>query len=385
MSNGVTGVTEVIQRDDPYTEAYKRGLFESVFDLVNQRLGFERVPTGAVDEAGLPIYETRETGTGPIYAPTRQVAGFTPMQQQARMQAQENLGGFMPYIQGGLGQIQRGQALYEQAAQLAGETRELPFQYGATGAQAIQGGMEAFTPGTLADPESGIAAFYNPFEQAVVEQIKEDFDRAGRQEEARQAAQAIGAGAFGGSRAAVTEQQALERLNRQELDALSRLRAAGYGQALEAAQSAQEAQQRRALTGGAYLGNIGQALGTVGQRDVQVLGDVGRGIGALGVQEAGLGPIAAREARSDVATLSQLGGQEQQLEQNILDAIRATNIDRQQLPYEQYSILGTALSGLPMGQTRLESTQPTQQSGLAQAIGYGIAGLGALGGLSGIA
>ena len=43
MSNGIM-TQEVIKREDPYTEAYKRGLFESAFDLVNQRLGFQRVP-----------------------------------------------------------------------------------------------------------------------------------------------------------------------------------------------------------------------------------------------------------------------------------------------------------------------------------------------------
>jgi len=381
MSNGIM-TQEIIERQDPYTEAYKRGLFESSFDLVNQRLGFERVPTGQVDESGQPIYETVETGTGPIYAPTRQVAGLTPMQQQARTLAQENLGGFMPYIQGGLGQIQRGQGLYEQAAQLAGETREIPFQYGQAGAEAIQGGMGAFRPGTLDDPDSGIAAFYNPFEDQVVGQVQRDFDIARRQEEARQAAQAVGAGAFGGSRAAVTEQQALEGLNRQELDALSRLRTAGYSEALSAAQQAQEAQQRRALTGGAYLGNIGQALGTVGQRDVQILGDVGRGIGALGVQEAGLGPMAAREARADVGTLGALGGQEQLLEQSVLDATRATNIDRQQLPYEQYNYLSGVLSGVPARASQATYTSNPTQSAASQAISAGIAGLGALSGIA---
>jgi len=381
MSNGIM-TQEIIERQDPYTEAYKRGLFESAFDLVNQRLGFERVPTGQEDESGQPIYETVETGTGPLYAPTRQVAGLTPMQQQARTLAQENLGGFMPYIQGGLGQIQRGQGLYEQAAQLAGETREIPFQYGQAGAEAIQGGMGAFRPGTLDDPDSGIAAFYNPFEDQVVGQVQRDFDIARRQEEARQAAQAVGAGAFGGSRAAVTEQQALEGLNRQELDALSRLRTAGYSEALSAAQQAQEAQQRRALTGGAYLGNIGQALGTVGQRDVQILGDVGRGIGALGVQEAGLGPMAAREARADVSTLGALGGQEQLLEQSVLDATRATNIDRQQLPYEQYDYLSGVLSGVPARASQATYTSNPTQSAASQAISTGIAGLGALSGIA---
>jgi hypothetical protein len=47
--------TETIVREDPYTEAYKAGLFESIFDLVNQQMGYERVDTGRTDEAGNPI------------------------------------------------------------------------------------------------------------------------------------------------------------------------------------------------------------------------------------------------------------------------------------------------------------------------------------------
>lgn len=384
MSNGIM-TQEVVTREDPYTEAYKRGLFESAFDLVNQRLGFQRVPTGEVDEAGNQIFETVETGTGQLFAPTRQVAGLTPMQQQARMLAQENLGGFMPYIQGGLGGIQRGQALLEQAAQLAGETRETPFQFGQAGAEAIQGGMDAFRPGTLDDPSSGISAFFNPFEDQVVEQVQRDFDRARREQDAISAATAIDKGAFGGSRAEIARQQAIEGLNRQELDALARLRTAGFSEALDAAQRAQEAQQRRALTGGAYLGNIGQALGTVGQRDVQLLGDIGQGIGTLGQREAALGPIAAREARSDISTLGTLGGQEQLLEQEVLDAMRQTNIERQDLPYQQYSFLSNVLRGVPARESQATFSSNPTQSPAAQAIATGIAGLGVLGNLSGVA
>ena len=369
---------EIVEREDPYTEAYKRGLFESAFDLVNQRLGFQRVPTGKKDEAGNEIFDMVETGTGQLFPPTRQVAGLTPMQQQARMLTQENLGGFMPYIQGGLGGLQRGQALLEQAAQLAGETRETPFQYGEAGATAIQGGMDAFRPGTLDDPSSGISAFFNPFEDEVVGQVQRDFDRARREQDAISAATAIDKGAFGGSRAEIARQQAIEGLNRQELDALSRLRTAGYSEALSAAQQAQEAQQRRALTGGAYLGNIGQALGTVGQRDVQILGDVARGIGTIGQQEAALGPIAAREARSDVSALNQLGGQEQLVEQNVLDAMRLTNIDRQEFPSDQYAYLQDILSGVPARASKATYTSNPTQSAAAQAISTGIAGLGAL-------
>ena len=381
--------TETIVREDPYTEAYKRGLFQSVFDLVNQQMGFETVDTGRTDEAGNPILESRkivdpETGQaiGPAYAPTYQVAGRTPYQQQARDLLQENLGAYMPYIQGGLGTIQRGQGLFEQAAQLAKETREDPYGYQEVASKAIQGGMEAFTPGTLEDPTSGISAFFNPYEEAVVGQVQEDFDKARRVSDIGQAAQAVGAGAFGGSRAAVTQQEALRNLDEAELRALGQLRQQGYGQALQAAQGAQEAQQRRALTGGSYLGNLGSTFGQLGQRDIELLGNLGQGISGLGVQEANLGSTASNLLRGDISALSGFGGQEQLLQQNVLDAVRQTNLERQQLPFQSYGYLSDVLNRVPTNESEMKINTSPQQSGLAQAIGYGITGLGALAGVS---
>lgn len=380
--------TESIVREDPYTEAYKRGLFESVFDLVNQQMGFERKDTGRVDEAGNPIYESNQitdpvTGqpVGPAYAPPYQVAGFTPEQRQARSLLQENLGGFMPYIQGGLGSIQRGGGLYEQAAALAGETREDPYAFQKAGSAAIEGGMGQFTPGTLEDPMSGISAFFNPYEDQVVGQVQEDFDKARRMEEAMQARQAVGAGAFGGSRAAVTEQEALRNLDREELNALAKMRQTGYAGALEAAGNAFENQQRRALTGGSYLGNLGSTFGQLGQRDVELLGNLGTNFSNIGTTEAGLGSTATNLMRGDVSALSGFGGQGQIQEQNILDAIRNTNLERQQFPFQQLGYLSDVLNRVPANQSTMSTSTPPQQSGLGQAIGYGIAGLGALAGV----
>lgn len=380
--------TESIVREDPYTEAYKRGLFESVFDLVNQQMGFERKDTGNVDEAGNPIYESNQiidpvTGqpVGPAYAPPYQVAGFTPEQRQARSLLQENLGGFMPYIQGGLGSIQRGGGLYEQAAALAGETREDPYLFQEAGSRSIEGGMDAFAPGTLDDPSSGISAFFNPYEDQVVGQVQEDFDRARRMEEAIQARQAVGSGAFGGSRAAVTEQEALRNIDREELNALAKMRQTGYAGAIEAAGNAFENQQRRALTGGSYLGNLGSTFGQLGQRDVELLGNLGTNFSNIGTTEADLGSTATNLMRGDVSALSGFGGQGQIQEQNILDAIRNTNLERQQFPFQQLGYLSDVLNRVPANQSRMSTITPPQQSGLGQAIGYGIAGLGALAGV----
>jgi len=378
----VTATQETIVREDPYTEAYKRGLFESSFDLVNQQMGFQRVPTGQLDDAGNPIYETKQmtdptTGQplGPAYAPTYQIAGASPMQQQAQALLQENLGAGQDYIQGGLGSIQRGGELYEQAAQQAmGPSPADPYGFQQRAATAIEGGMDTFDP-------AGISAFFNPYEDQVVGQVQQDFDQARRMSDITQAAQAVGSGAYGGSRAAIAEQEARRNLNREELNAVGRLRQTGYTQALDAASQAQEAQQRRALTGGNYLGNLGNTFGQLSQRDTELLGNLGKGIAGIGDQESRLGVTATNLLRGDIAGLNSLGGQNQMLEQSILDATRNTNVERQQLPFQSYGYLSDVLNRVPSNQSRMQTTTQPQQSGLGQAIGYGIAGLGALAGV----
>lgn len=381
MSNGVV-TQETVVREDPYTEAYKRGLFESVFGLVNQQMGFEQVPTGEYDAAGNPIVETRPImdasgrPVGPAYAPPQQVAGMSPMQQQARALLQENLGAGQDYIRGGLGSVMRGGQLYEQAAQQAmGTSPADPYGFQQRAATAIESGMQAFDP-------SGIEAFFNPYEEQVVQQVQQDFDRARRMQEAKSGAQAVGSGAFGGSRAAIAEQEALRNLNQAELNALGQLRQQGFGAALTAAQSAQENQQRRALTGGSYLGNLGSTFGQLGQRDVELLGNLGRGIADLGGAQADLGVTATNLMRGDVSALSSLGGQDQMQQQNILDAIRQTNVERQQFPFQQFGYLSDVLNRVPTNESTMQTVTSPQQSGIGQAIGYGIAGLGALAGVA---
>lgn len=381
MSNGVV-TQETVVREDPYTEAYKRGLFESVFGLVNQQMGFEQVPTGQYDAAGNPIVETRPImdasgrPVGPAYAPPQQVAGMSPMQQQARALLQENLGAGQDYIRGGLGSVMRGGQLYDQAAQQAmGTSPADPYGFQQRAATAIESGMQAFDP-------SGIEAFFNPYEEQVVQQVQQDFDRARRMQEAKSGAQAVGSGAFGGSRAAIAEQEALRNLNQAELNALGQLRQQGFGAALTAAQSAQENQQRRALTGGSYLGNLGSTFGQLGQRDVELLGNLGRGIADLGGAQADLGVTATNLMRGDVSALSSLGGQDQMQQQNILDAIRQTNVERQQFPFQQFGYLSDVLNRVPTNESTMQTVTSPQQSGIGQAIGYGIAGLGALAGVA---
>lgn len=383
-----TSYTEQVVREDPYTEAYKRGLFESSFDLTNERLGFDRVDTGGVDAAGNPIYrndpllDAAGNPLGPDYAPAYKVAGLSAEQKQAQELLQENLGDYLPSMQAGLGSIQQGAGMYNQAAQLAGENREDPYGFQRAAAQGFEGSTGMYAPGTLANPTSGISAFFNPFEDAVVGTVQDDFDKARRMTEIQQASNAIGSGAYGGSRAAVTEQEALRNLDQEEYRALADMRGAGYTQALDASQTAFENQQRRMQTGATGVGNLGNTYGQLAQRDAELMGNLGSGIATLGQTEANLGSDMYGMMGRDVAALSGFGAQNQMLKQQQLDAERNTNVDRQNFGMSQYGGLSDMLNRVPANTSTMRTTSSPQQSGMAQAINYGIAGLAGLAGVS---
>ena len=156
----------------------------------------------------------------PIPIPVEKVAGLDPYEMRARELA-GGLGGFTPY----LGQ----------------------------GAQMMQAGAGYYTPG-------GISQFYNPYEQDVVQQTLQD----AREENARRGiadrAGAISKGAFGGSRGRLMEQERERSFGRGMMEGIGGLRAQGFGQAMQGAQTA-----------GQGLGTMGRnfaGLGTTGQQNL---------------------------------------------------------------------------------------------------------------------
>ena len=389
--------SEQMTREEPYMEAMRRGLLQDVRGLQANRFGYNLVDqkdaAGAIqyDEFGYPIqtYEKilDDAGqwVGPAYEPDYQVAELTPEQRQASAQAQAGLGSFMPYMQGGLRNVQQGQQYYQQARGLAGSTREDPYKYQQSAATGLGGTVGQFTPGTLADPDSQISAYYNPYEQQVVDVVKQDFDRARRMSDMQEAGKAVGAGAFGGSRSGIAQQEAQRNLNDAEFRALASLRGQGYQTAMAQASGDFENQQRRAQQAAQIMGSLGSTYGQLGQRDVELLSNLGRGLGSLGTSEANLGSLAAGQQRADVSMLGNLGAIARGVDQDTLDAVYKTNLARQQMPYKEYSYFGDMLSGIPSQQHRLTTeTTPSATAGQT-ALGYGLAGLGALAGFNQLA
>ena len=252
--------------------------------------------------------------------PGFQFAGFTPQQQQAFGLASQNVGAFQPALQKGM------------------STADL-------GVAGLVGGTQAFQP-------SQAQAFMDPYQQNVTQQALAELDRQGAQARNRLAGQATRAGVFGGSRFGVQEAELDRNLqdikSRRVFEDLSR----NFQQAQRAAMGAQEAQQRRQLMAGQQLGNLGRV-------------------------QAGLGALGQQLGQQDVQSLLGVGGMQQQLGQAQLEAQRQQQLMAQREPFTRLGFASDILRGTPSG--GISYIQEPSTSPFAQALGLGIAGLGALG------
>lgn len=117
-------------------------------------------------------------------------------------------------------------------------------------------------------------AFFNPFQDQVIGGVQSDYDRQ-RQMAARQSGDlATQAGAFGGSRSAVLQGEALRDINMDEAQQLANLRYSGYG-------DAQRMAMQLGLTGLQGLGGFGNLQKMLEGQKIQGLlgfGDYSRGV-----------------------------------------------------------------------------------------------------------
>jgi len=337
----------------PYVEDYSRRLLGSYF--------------GAPGEYEGLISRPRDI-------PIEQTAGLTPLQIQARQQA-GRLGEYQPYL--------------TEAGRLFGrQERALDEAYGyLPGArEAVTGGLGALSRaeetarGTTGIYDPSMAqSFFNPYEDQVVQQTLEDIGRQSAQADIGLRDQAISAGAFGGSRGRITQEELARQTGRGAAEAVSGIRSAGFGQAQQQAQQAFE-QQRGAQQGlasmqagiGGQQAQLGQALGGLGQ----LAAGMGGQFGQIGGGLAGLGQQSQQQLGAQVGMLNQLGQQGQATQQAALSRQFA---GAQQLAGEPMQRLlqgQQLLAGMPAGQisggTQGQSYQPQsyqKPSGFSQAVG----------------
>ena len=196
----------------------------------------------------------------------------------------------------------------------------------------------------------------NPFSQQVTQQALAELDRQANIQSQRTAAEAVAAGAFGGSRFGVREAEESRNLAQVKSQRIFEDLSRNFLQA-------QQAQQRTA-----------QQLGQLGVQTLQA-----------GQAQVGLGEAGQRLGGVDINRLLSVGGVQQQQAQNEIEAARRTELARQQEPFRRVGFASDVLRGVPSSQ--VQYTQQPAPSLFQQVAGLGIAGLstlGALGGTGGI-
>lgn len=224
-----------------------------------------------------------------------QMAAAGPDAQRAVLQQamQANAMGAQQMQQGGgvlsalAGQAPSVQAmLAQQAAQGGGLTADMAARYGQgadvlSGAAGMTGGalsaqqqaaMGLLAPGLAAQQAAlaggpDVSAFLNPFQSQVIDATRASFDSARNRLNRDVSDRAVAAGAFGGSREAVTRGQALADLARDETQQISGLLSSGFTDAMSRAM----ADQQFRFGAGSQMANTG-----LGVLDTLA----GRGLGA---------------------------------------------------------------------------------------------------------
>jgi len=263
------------------------------------------------------------------------IAGFTGLQNKA-FQGAENM---QPSAQLGLG------------TGLAGAAG-----LGALGTN-YQGGT--FSGGQFGNQQA--AQYMSPYiEQAMQPQLREA-ERASQIQGTQQQAQAVGAGAFGGSRDAIMRAERERNLGQLQGD----IRAKGYQTAYEQAGNQFNQDMSRGLQAqqlGEQSRQYGAGLGMQGlQTALQSAGQLGQLGGQEFGQNMGINQLQA-----------QYGQQQQQQAQRPLDMAYQDFLNQQNYPYKQLGFMSDMIRGLPLGQKSTSTVYEGSGPGMVQTL----AGLG---------
>lgn len=338
------------------------------------------------------------------------IAGFSPMQEQA----QRGVSGLqMP------SQFQNASDAAQRAIQQAQGAQYDPLQAGyrdvnAPSLRSFQmGPAERVRTQSFAQPGSA-ESYMSPYMQNVVDIQKREAQRASNIAGQQQQAEAVGRGAFGGSRDALMRAERARNLATQMGD----IQATGQQSAYQQAQQQFNAEQQARLQAALANQQAGLTTGTqnlAAKLGVQQLGanqnlqsqlanqqaqqqanqlaaqqqqfGANYGLANLQQQLAGagmLGNLGNQQLAAQQGILglqNQFGQQQQQQQQNIINQAVQNYQTAQQYPMQQLGQMKAMLAGLPISTSSQQQYQAAP-SMVSQLTGLGVAGLG-LGNLMG--
>lgn len=427
-------VTQTQQLLDPTIASARKNIFEALFGTPGTSIipgvpGLGATP-GLLDrDMPIPDYE-------------KFVAGLTESQRNVfdqvaqEVAAGKGIGGYMPLLQDAIAGTQSADALVSGAAadipaaqklalgaadaadisDLTAEQAQIGRDFLAEANPVLQQGVASLSQasdlaqqGTAMYDPSMAEAYRTNFEQAVIDRARRDIMESGELARRQLDAQALGQGAFGGSRLgverALTREAELEQIG----DIAARLRAENEARAQQQAMQSFEAEQARLQAAGQAVGQVGaqqvsaagatQALGTelagilgstAGQElqsaatvaDIgstaagiaQVGGQLGVASGDLAAQEADLAAQMQGQVQSDLSTQLGYGQIQQAQDQAILDAQLRREAEEAMEPFTKVGIAADIVAGQPAGRGAVATVYGDPgRNKQSEQIGEGIA------------
>lgn len=348
-----------IQRRPEYLELFEKGILDALLGQYTEDEGW----------SGGIVWDPQY-----FQIPQYQIAGRSELEtlpEQALM-GDANANGVPDFLE-------RYQPYFQQAGEfMTGGQESLYRGLGALGdaisyfgpaAQYVSGGAGMY------DPSQYISQFTSPYTESVIDASMRSIDREADAARQRAAREAVGAGAFGGSREGIQRAELERKIMETKADQEAKLRQAGYETALKSSMDAYQQAATRGLEAGRLMGGLGQSMGQLGS----TFGTLGQQYGQLSGTTADIGRVYSALAPADLATMAQFGEAARQYQQSLLDTARQEAMRPTQQALLPYNYAYSALSGTPSASLYNEYTTTTQPA----ANPY-LSGLGAYTALQGV-
>lgn len=332
-SSTTTNTSNIPEYARPYVEQMLGSAQKEIFN-------YEKDPkTGQLVNKGVKEYTPFSANMNDYFA------GFSPMQEQA-MRGAANMG-TSPQLDTASG-----------LAGLAGSR--------AMGAEYTAG---QFDGGKFGNQQA--QQYMNPYMQNVVDIQQREAQRQADIAGTQRGAQAVQAGAFGGSRQAIMDAEAARNLATQKGD----IQAQGSNAAFTNAQQQFNQDMSRGLQA-QQMGEQSRQYGAgMGMQGLQTALQSANTLGQLGQTQYG-------QQMGNIQMQNQMGGQQQQMEQAKINQQIQNYAMQQQYPQQQLAYMNALLRGLPMQSTTTQSYQAAP-SAFSQLAGLGATAAGAYGAYGG--
>ena len=255
----------------------------------------------------------------------QRVADFDPREQYAMDMSDAAIGSYRPYLGA--------------QSDLLREAGDVSKAGARKGAQALgRSELSGLASTQMFNPNMA-QQFYNPFEDDVVQQTLSDVSEGLAKSDIALRDNAIGAGAFGGSRGRLTQEDLARQVGRGAAEAVGGIRQQGFAGAQDAALKSFADQQARQAGLASLQAGLGQTYGQMGTQ-------LGSNLAGFGQSFGGMAPALQNLQTQDINRTMGIGGLGRGRQQSLMDLAYQNFTGQYNLPMQTLSNVGSLTASL---------------------------------------